>query len=100
MIARGAVTAPGAQTKTMKLRQGQVWKHGAEYIRLVRLERLQVEYKSTTDLAAKKGTHHQASKKEFCRLLKKATLLAPAETPESLTPSPESAKATPAKGIA
>ena len=67
----------------MKLRQGQIWKHGAEYIRLVRLERLQVEYKSTTDLAAKKGTHHQVSKKEFCRLIKKAVLLAPAESPNA-----------------
>ena len=64
----------------MKLRQGQVWKHGEEYIRIVRLERLQVEYKSTINPAAKKGTHHKVSNKEFCRLLKNATLLTPAET--------------------
>ena len=64
----------------MKLRQGQVWKHGEEYIRIVRLERLQVEYKSTTDLAARKGTHHNATKKEFCRLIKGATLMAAATT--------------------
>ena len=78
-------TAPAAQAETMKLRQGQVWKHGEEYIRLVRLERLHVEYKSTTSFTAKKGTHHQVGKKEFCRLLKGATLLAPAETPKTLT---------------
>ena len=28
----------------MKLCQGQVWKKGGEYIRIVRLERLEVEY--------------------------------------------------------
>jgi len=75
----------------MKLRQGQVWKHDEEYIRIVRLERLQVEYKSTTSSAAKKGTHHKASKKEFCRLLKKATLVGPAETPGASTPADKSA---------
>jgi hypothetical protein len=42
----------------MKLCQGQVWKSGKEYIRIVKLERL-------------------ASKKDFCRLLKQARLLAP-----------------------
>lgn len=59
----------------MKLRQGQVWKHGQEYVRIVRLERLAVEYKSTSTLTAKAGTHHQVSKKDFCRLLKTARLL-------------------------
>lgn len=66
---------------TIKLRQGQIWQQGEEYLRIVRLERLEVEYKSTIALAAKKGTHHRVSKKEFCRLLKNATLLPPAETP-------------------
>lgn len=70
----------------MKLRQGQVWKHGEETIRIVRLERLQVEYKSTTDLSSRKGTHHKATKKEFCRLLKSATLQSPAETPKVSPP--------------
>jgi hypothetical protein len=73
----------------MKLRQGQVWKQGDEYLRIVRLERPQVEYKSTTSAAAKKGTHHQASKKEFCRLLKGATLLVPAQIPNLLPPKPD-----------
>ena len=59
----------------MKLQQGQVWKRGEEYLRIVRLERLEVEYKSLTDLASRDGTHHRTSKKEFCRLLKTATLL-------------------------
>lgn len=63
---------------TIKLQQGQIWQQGEEYFRIVRLERLEVEYKSTMTLAAKKGTHHRVSKKEFCRLIKKATLLPPA----------------------
>jgi len=60
--------------------------HGEEYLRIVHLERLEVEYKSTTTSAAKKGTHHKVSKKEFCRLLKNATLLASAETLAAPTP--------------
>jgi hypothetical protein len=64
---------------TIKLRQGQVWKQGAEFIRIVRLERLTVEYKSTTLRTPKKGIHRRTSKKEFCRLIKQAELLAPAQ---------------------
>lgn len=48
-------------------------------MRIVRLERLEVEYKSTTSLNAKKGTHHTVSKKEFCRLIRQAELLGPAK---------------------
>jgi hypothetical protein len=59
----------------LKLQQGQVWKAGAEHIRIVRLNRLEVEYKSQLDLASPDGTHHRATKKEFCRLIKAATLL-------------------------
>jgi hypothetical protein len=65
----------------MKLCQGQIWKQDKEYLRIVRLERLEVEYKSMTSLASKKGTLHTTSKKDFCRLLKGAKLLTPAPTP-------------------
>jgi hypothetical protein len=51
----------------------------------VRLERLEVEYKSMTSLAAKDGTLHHTSKKDFCRLLKQARLLQPARIPNTLT---------------
>ena len=61
----------------MKLCQGQVWKSGQEYIRIVKLERLAVAYKSLPNLGNKEGTLHQTSKKDFCRLLKQAKLLAP-----------------------
>jgi len=70
----------------MKLQQGQTWKQGKTYLRVVRLERLEVEYKVITDLATKDGTHHHVTKKEFCRLLKKAILLSPAGIPNVLTP--------------
>lgn len=61
----------------IKLRQAQVWKVGAEYFRIVRLERLEVEYKATATPEAKKGIHVSVSKKDFCRLIKHAELLAP-----------------------
>jgi hypothetical protein len=66
----------------MKLSQGQVWKQGNEYIRIVRLERLEVEYKILPNLASKAGTRHVTSKKDFCRLLKQARLLE-AKKPET-----------------
>ena len=69
----------------MKLCQGQIWKQGKEYIRIVRLERLEVEYKSMTSLNSKEGTKHVTSKKDFCRLLKQARLLARAKTPDAPT---------------
>jgi hypothetical protein len=61
----------------MKLCQGQVWKQGHQYLRIVKLERLAVVYKSMPNLGNKEGTLHQTSKKDFCRLLKQARLLAP-----------------------
>ena len=65
---------------TMKLRQGQIWKQGEEYLRIVRLEQLEVEYKSMASLASKEGKMIITSKKDFCRLLKQARLLTLART--------------------
>jgi hypothetical protein len=65
--------------RTMKLQQSQVWRQGDQYFRIVRLERLEVDYKALKSPNSKKGTHHHASKKEFCRLLKNATLLTDTE---------------------
>jgi len=59
----------------MKLAQNQVWKTGDEYLRIVHLERLEVQYKAIKDLVTGEGKRHHVSKKEFCRLLKGATLL-------------------------
>lgn len=63
----------------MKLQQGQVWKQGEDYIRIVHLERLEVEYKVVKNLALREGTHHHVSKKDFCKLIKNATVLTEAE---------------------
>ncbi len=68
----------------MKLCQGQVWKQGREYLRIVRLERLEVEYKSLSSLASKEGTKQVTSKKDFCRWLKQARLLRRDKTPSPL----------------
>ncbi len=59
----------------VKLCQGQVWKKDGHYVRIVRLERLEVEYKSLASLASKAGSRTLTSKKDFCRLLKGAHLL-------------------------
>jgi len=61
----------------LKLRQGQIWKHGDGFIRIVRLERLEVGYKTFKSFKTAAGTHHETSKKDFCRLLKGCTLLEP-----------------------
>jgi hypothetical protein len=70
----------------LKLQQGQVWKHGAEFIRIVHLARLEVGYKVVKNLKTGDGKHHHTSKKDFCRLLKSATLLAP--KPPATSPAP------------
>ena len=59
----------------LKLQQGQIWKHGTEYIRIVHLERLEVGYKVLKNLQTNKGEHRHTSKKDFCRLLKQCRLL-------------------------
>ena len=59
----------------MRLSQAQVWKKDGQFIRIVRLERLEVEYKSHPSLTSKAGKKVVTSKKDFCRLLKGAQLL-------------------------
>ncbi len=61
----------------MKLQQGQIWKADGELIRVVHLERLKVGYKKIKNRESGEGTHHEATKKEFCRLLKGAELVEP-----------------------
>ena len=66
----------------MKLQQGQTWKQGDTYYRIVEWARLSIHYKTMTDLVSKEGTMHKATKKEFCRLIKGATLLSADELPK------------------
>ena len=76
----GALRLP--QFNGMKLAQNQVYKQGSQYLRIVQLERLQVQYKAVTNLLTREGVHHHVSKKEFCRLIKGATLLSQSEVRE------------------
>jgi hypothetical protein len=76
----------------VKLQQGQIWKCGDVYVRIVHLERLEVGYKSAADLKFSDGKHQHTSKKDFCRMLKGATLVGPAAG----KPSPPSAPPAPA----
>lgn len=66
----------------IKLQQDQVWQKGDKFLRITILERLAVEYKEMTDLETKEGTRHALTKKEFCRLLKGATLIEPKKQAE------------------
>jgi hypothetical protein len=70
----------------VKLQQGQVWKCGDQYVRIVQLERLEVGYKSASNLKFSDGKHQHTSKKDFCRLLKGATLVSTAA--ENSSPPP------------
>jgi hypothetical protein len=63
---------------SLKLQQGQVWKCGGVYVRIVHLARLEVGYKSASNRQFSDGKHQHTSKKDFCRLLKGATLVASA----------------------
>ena len=65
--------------REMKLRQNQVWHLGGEFLRIVSLERLEVDYKTMQNLTTGEGKHVTATKKEFCRLIKGAKLLTPDE---------------------
>lgn len=67
--------------EAMKLEQGQIWKQGEDYLRIVEWARLSIEYKRMKDPVSKQGTLHKVTKKEFCRLLKGAVLLKPEDLP-------------------
>ena len=59
----------------LKLQQGQTWKTGEDYVRIVELHRLDVKYKTFKDPITREGTHHHVTKKEFCRLIKNAEFI-------------------------
>ena len=61
----------------MKLQQGQLWKKGEDYYRVVEWSRMAIGYKLMKDPSTREGSYHDLSKKEFCRLLKGAELLGP-----------------------
>ena len=59
----------------MKLAQNQLWREEDKFYRIVRLQRLSVDYKELDPLDPDKGAHLSVSKKEFCRLIKGAVLV-------------------------
>ena len=69
----------------MKLEQGQVWKVGEEFVRVVELHRLEVKYKAMRDLSTREGAHHHVTKKQFCRLIKGGSLVEGAVGGASMT---------------
>jgi hypothetical protein len=70
----------------MKILQNQLWKKDDAYYRVVHRDRLSVVYKTLKDPGAKGGEQKNATKKEFCRMLKGAVLLP--ETPRTAGESP------------
>ncbi len=61
----------------MRLFQDQVYQKGEQFIRIVRLDRYEVEYKATVGGVKAEGVQVILPKKPFCRLLKGMTLLVP-----------------------
>lgn len=68
----------------MKLTQGQIWKtspavhsHDGKplYLRIVHLERLAVGYKEMAAPNAQNGKHKEATKKEFCRMIRRGEVV-------------------------
>ncbi len=70
-----ALACTGRALTEMRLRQGQLWDLGDQHVRIVVLERLVVDYKIIHNLETNEGTHHHATKKEFCALVKNAKLV-------------------------
>jgi hypothetical protein len=58
----------------MKLKQGQVWKKGNKYYRITEWARMAICYKLSYTLHAPEEPVEEVSKKEFCRIIKGATL--------------------------
>lgn len=66
----------------MKLEQGQVYRVGADYLRIVKWARLSIEYKRFMDWETKEGEVATVSKKEFCRLIRHGELLSASDQPQ------------------
>ena len=72
----------------MKLQQGQIWKQGDVYYRIVEWARLSIGYKLIKDLEDGEGEHHVVTKKEFCKLIKGAELVDPNDDPAGSSSTP------------
>ena len=63
----------------MRIYQDEIYQKGEKYIRILRLDRYEVEFKTTTGDPKGEGEVATRVKKEFCRMLKGMTLLPPAK---------------------
>ncbi len=61
----------------MRIYQDEVYQKGAKFIRIVRLDRYEVEFKTMNGDPKGEGSVAVLAKKEFCRLLKGMTLVPP-----------------------
>ena len=61
----------------MRLFQDQIYQKGERYIRIIRLDRYQVDFKATTGDPKGEAEVQTLAKKEFCRSLKGMTLVVP-----------------------
>lgn len=66
----------------MRLFQDQVYQKGDQCLRIVRLDRYEVEYKTTLGGVKGEGVQAVLPKKAFCRLLKGMILMPPVKKTE------------------
>lgn len=66
----------------MRIYQDEIYQKGAKFIRIVKLDRYEVGYKTMDGDPKGNGTVAVATKKDFCRLLKGMTLLKPLKKEE------------------
>lgn len=70
----------------MRLFQDQIYQKGNQFIRIIRLDRYEVEFKTTQGDPKGDGPVEVFKKKEFCRLLKHSTLIFPPKLGEIEAP--------------
>jgi len=61
----------------MRIYQDEIYQKGEKFIRIVRLDRYEVEFKTASGDPKGAGSVSVLPKKEFCRLLKGMTLVVP-----------------------
>ncbi len=61
----------------MRLYQDEIYRKAETFIRIIRLDRYEVEFKTSTGDPKAEGSVAVLVKKEFCRLLKGMTLVPP-----------------------
>ncbi len=61
----------------MRIYQDEIYQKGDRFIRIMRLDRYEVEFRTTQGDPKGEGPEQVYKKKEFCRLLKGMTLVTP-----------------------